>query len=500
MSNAAHVSGGFVRSLSEKTLPELSRGIVRPNYDRSKVQHGIVHIGVGGFHRAHQAVYLDDFLGQIGGMEWGLCGVGLLPQDQGMNAALGAQDCLFTVVERSAAGDEARIIGSMTNFLWSGDSGEAVLAKLAHPTTRIVSLTITEGGYCINQATGKFDPQARGIQEDLKNPTKPQGVFGYLVEALDRRRKAGIPPFTILSCDNLQGNGHVAKHTVTSFAALRDAGLAEWISKSVAFPNSMVDRITPVTTDEDRAMVKDRFGIDDKWPVVTEPFRQWIVEDTFCHGRPALEKVGVQFTSDVQPYELMKIRLLNASHSAMGYLGYLAGYRYIYEIMADAQFREYILRFMDQEVTPLLKPVPGINLDGYKKTLVVRFANPTIKDQAARICMDGSNKMPKFLLPSVVEQIQRGGPTKYLTLAVASWFRYLRGVDEQGQAIRIDDPRAEMLKRRALEGQNDPLPLLRERELFGDLADAASFVSDLRVALESLTAKGAKATLAAYLA
>ncbi len=487
--------------LNASSLDKLAPTIEMPAYDRRQLVDGIVHIGVGGFHRAHQAVYIDDLLGQGAGGEWGICGIGLLKHDIAMRDALVPQDCLYTVVERGTGGeDHARVIGAITRFLYAPDDPEAVIEKMASEQTRIVSLTITEGGYFIDQGTGAFEEDHPTVIHDLAHPDRPQCAFGYLLEALERRRQRGLRPFTVLSCDNLQGNGEVARQVMLRFAELRDPSLQDWLAENGAFPNCMVDRITPATTDADRALVREAFGIEDAWPVVTEPFRQWVIEERFCNGRPAFEDVGVQMTPDVHPYETMKIRLLNASHSAMGYLGYLAGFEYIYEIMADSQFRRFIRNFMDQEVTPLLAAVPGIDLDAYKQTLVERCANPTIKDKAARICMDGSAKMPKFILPSIREQLQRGGPTKRLSLVVASWCRYAAGTDEGGKPIVIEDPMAETLSRQAKQGGKDPRPFLDSSEIFGDdLPNAPGFVEEVGEALRSLYDEGVRATLSKYL-
>lgn len=473
----------------------LSRHIAVPQYDRRGVTPGIVHIGVGGFHRAHEVVYLDDLMAAGSGQEWGICGVGLRPADKAMRDALVPQNCLYTLVARDAEGDQARVIGSLVKYLFAPEETEAVLDALASPLTRIVSLTITEGGYNFNESTGEFNADHPDIQHDLADPKHPISVFGYLAEALDRRRQAGVDPFTVLSCDNVPQNGNMARKTLLAFAALRDQELHDWIAQNVAFPNSMVDRITPQTTDADREMVRDEFGIEDAWPVVCEPFRQWIIEDRFVYGRPLLERVGAQFVGDVHPYEMMKLRLLNASHSAMGYLGFLAGYTYIHEIMADDLFREFIRRLMDDEVTPLLAPVPGINLAEYKTTLLTRFANPTIKDQVTRICLDGSSKVPKFVLPSLQEALAAGKSATLLTLAVAGWFRYLRGDDEQGRPYSIDDPRADELQRLARQGKTDPRPLLEVTDLFGDLGQSKAFVTSLTRFLQQLDADGARATL-----
>ena len=488
------------RPLTKANLATFAGRVAVPTYDRKRLAPAIVHIGVGGFHRAHQAVYLDDLASQRITPDWGEIGVGLLAADQRMAAALIPQDCLYTVVARDAAGDTARVIGSMTGYQFAPDDPAGVLEILADPATRIVSLTITEGGYNVDSHTGLFDANNPAIQAELRNPDLPNGVFGYLCAALDRRRRAGDPPFTVLSCDNLQGNGAIARTAVSSFARLRDDHLADWIEANVAFPNAMVDRITPQTTDADRDWVAETFGIADAWPVMTERFTQWVLEDTFCNGRPPLEQVGVQVVSDVHAYETMKLRLLNASHQAMGYLGYLAGYRYIDEVMADADFRTFIARLMNDEVAPLLPPVPGIDLAGYQQTLLERFANPKIGDQVSRICTDGSDRMPKFLLPSLAEALGQGRPHRLLTLAVAGWMRYLQGVDERGNEISIADRQAGELRARANEGGKNPRPLLSLRGVFGDLGQNETFVSELAAALHELDARGAKATVAAHLA
>jgi mannitol 2-dehydrogenase len=475
-------------------------GLHSPRYDRARVREGWVHLGAGAFHRSHQALYLDELLEAHGERDWAICGVGIMPQDEAMDRAMRAQDGLYTLVERMGDERQARVIGALTSYIYGWADPERVFAKLADPNVRIVSLTATEGGYCFDQHTGALDFQHPGIQNDLRHPNRPQTIFGYLAEGLDRRRRAGGAPFTALSCDNLQGNGHILRRTLLAFCEARDAELARWIEARVAFPNCMVDRITPVTTDLERGLVRAEFGIDDAAPVVAEPFRQWVIEDAFCDGRPPLEKVGVQFTSDVAPYEKMKLRLLNATHSAMGYLGYLCGYRYIYEIARAPEFVPYLTALMDEEVTPLLDEVPGIDLSAYKATLMQRFANETIKDQALRICMDGSAKIPKFILPSIAEQLARGGNIRRLTLCVAAWFRFLAGVDEGGREIPLVDGQAERLVGLARVSRGDPRALLALTDLFGTLGQSPRFVEELTFQLTSLHEHGARATLAAVLA
>ena len=393
-------------ALSEAGLGAFAGSVETPGYDRRRLRPSIVHIGVGAFHRAHQAVYLHD-LASAGG-DWGERGVGLLPQDRPMAEALVPQDGLYTLLVRGAEGDRARVIGSLIEYLFAPDQPEAVLGALADARTRIVTMTITEGGYNVDESTGMFDAANGGVRADLRQPDKPSTVFGYLAEALDRRRRAGIQPFTLMSCDNVQSNGHIARTAITSFARLRDDSLAAWIERHVAFPNSMVDRITPQTTDVERQLLAREFGIADRWPVVTEPFTQWVIEDVFGDGRPALQEVGVQLVADVQPYENMKLRLLNGSHSAMGYLGYVAGYRTVHAVTADDLFRTFIERQMREEVAPLLQPVPGIDLDEYQRTLIERFRNPKIGDQLARVCLDSSSKVPKFVLPSLRDALVAG--------------------------------------------------------------------------------------------
>jgi len=410
--------------------------------------------------------------------KWGICGVGLRPEDRPMRDALTSQDCLYTLVARDAEGDQARVIGSVLRYIFAPEEEAAFRAVLAAPETRIVSLTITEGGYA---------PQ----------PDQPQNVFRYLADALRIRRDGGLKPFTVLSCDNLPGNGDAAKRTL--LASTPDTDLAHWIAQNAAFPNSMVDRITPQTTDADRELVRAEFGIDDAWPVVCEPFKQWIIEDDFCDGRPAWEEVGVQFVPDVAPYETMKLSLLNGSHFAMAYLGFLAGFNTVPEVMADPEFCTFIQRLMDDEVTPLLPPVPGIDLTDYKATLLVRFDNPAIKDQITRLCLNGSGKFPQYLLPSLQKAIRLGRPHRLLTLALAGWMRYLTGVDEQDQAFLIDDPRAAELQATAKQAGPDPRPLLSLTDLFGDLGQSESFVRQLTGDLQDLHQIGARQAVAGAL-
>jgi mannitol 2-dehydrogenase len=404
---------------------------------------------------------------------------------------------LYTLVERSPESDRARIIGSITRYLFAPDDRQAVIEAMASPECRIVTLTITESGYYYIEGSGKFDVNHPTMQHDLHHPDQPIGTYGFLSAALEKRREQGLAPFTVLSCDNVQGNGNMVRKMLTTFAELRDPDLGRWIAEYVAFPNCMVDRITPLTTPADIKMVAEHFGVDDAFPCVAEPFTQWVIEDTFCAGRPNWESVGVQMTNNVHPYEMMKIRLLNASHMLIGYLGSLAGYTYVYEVMADPLFRQAVAKLMD-EVTPTLQPVPGIDLDDYKKTLIERFSNPKIRDQLPRLCLNGSAKIPKFLLGSLCDKLQLGGAIDYLSLTIAAWCRYLTSQDKQGQPTPIDDPLADILIQRASLSELDPKPLLSISEIFGDLVESPRFVEAVADQLRSLHEFGVKGTLVRF--
>ena len=487
--------------LNAANLNLLDPQIHIPKYDRQKVGQSIMHVGVGGFHRAHQALYADDLFSQGGDPSWGYCGVGLLKHDARMRDVMISQDCLYTLVERSLEGDKARIIGSIVNFLLGPDDPQKVIEQMASPQTRIVSLTITEGGYYIDQSTGDLDEKHPEIQYDLAHPHEPRCSFGYLLEALDRRRTRGLPPFTLMSCDNIQSNGEVAKKMLTAFAELRDPIFRNWLAENCIFPNSMVDRITPATTDEHHALVKEKFKIDDGWPVMTESFKQWVIEDHFVHGRPAWELVGAQMTTDVLPYEKMKLRLLNASHQALCYIGMLLGYQLVHETMGNRDIRKLVEKMMDDEVTPLLAEVPGVDLTDYKKTLIERFANPAIRDQLSRIGIYGSSGIPKFVLPSIEEQLKRGGPIKLLSFTVASWFRYLNGLDESGKEMLMLDPMAPTLRERAKAAGKDAGQLLGMRDVFSEeLANSRAFVKQVTETLQSFYEEGARSTLVKNLA
>ncbi|MBA1184780.1 mannitol dehydrogenase family protein [Stutzerimonas nitrititolerans] len=488
--------------LNEQNLQRLPAGIECPGYALGKIGTGIAHIGVGGFHRAHQAAYTDTLMNTGEGLDWGICGIGTRPEEKAMRDALAAQDHLFTLVELDDRPDtEVRVIGSIRDMLLVEDGSEAVVARLADPAIRIVSLTITEGGYCMDESSGQFDASLPQIQNDLATPRTPISVFGLLCAALARRRGAGIAPFTVMSCDNLPHNGDVTRKATLAFATLVDAELARWIERHVSFPNAMVDRITPMTSAAHRQALQDRHGIDDAWPVVCEPFVQWVLEDSFVNGRPAWEKVGVQFTDDVTPYEEMKIKLLNGSHLALTYLGFLRGYRYVHETMEDPLLRRYVQRYMDEDVTPQLAPVPGIDLAQYKRTLIERFSNRAIADQLERVCSDGSSKFSKFSVPTINRLIADNAELDRAALVIAAWALYLRGVDENGERYRILDPRLEFCQALVAEDEGLAERLLSREDIFGpQIARSLAFRDAFERNLLRLRSLGVKGTLELLLA
>jgi len=488
--------------LNKPNLHRLAPEVQLPAYSLSETRQGIAHIGVGGFHRAHQAYYTDALMNTGQALDWAICGVGLRAEDRRARDDLKEQDYLFTLFELGDSDDtEVRVIGAIRDMLLAEDGAQALIDKLADPQIRIVSLTITEGGYCIDDSTGEFMAHLPQIQHDLAHPGAPTTVFGFLCAALEKRRGAGTPAFTIMSCDNLPHNGAVTRKALLAFATLRNAGLRDWIEQHVSFPNAMVDRITPMTSTAHRLQLADKHAVDDAWPVVCEPFVQWVLEDKFVNGRPAWEQVGVQFTDDVSPYEEMKIKLLNGSHLALTYLGFLKGYRFVHETMNDPLFVRYMRAYMDLDVTPQLAPVPGIDLSDYKDTLVARFSNQAIADQLERVCSDGSSKFPKFTIPTINRLIADGRETKRAALVVAAWALYLKGVDENGDRYSIPDPRAAFCQGLVADDALITQRLLAVEEIFGTaIPRSAEFVAAFEWCCDSLREVGVTRTLERVLA
>ncbi|TDT30970.1 mannitol dehydrogenase family protein [Naumannella halotolerans] len=493
MSNDANAAA----HLSNAALGALPEEVARPTYDRSSVTPGVMHFGVGNFHRSHQAMYIDALMNQGKALDWGICGVGVMPRDAQMRDALSHSDHLYTLVLKHPDGSrDVRVIGSIVDFLYAPDDPEKVIEQLASPQIRIVSLTVTEGGYNFDPSTGEFRLDNPAIAADLEGKAAPTTAFGLIVAGLKRRRERGIEPFTIMSCDNIQGNGEMAHKSFTAYAKADDPEFAQWLETHVSFPNSMVDRITPVTTDEDRAEVAELLGgVTDDWPVVAEPFTQWALEDSFPDGRPPLEDVGVQVVEDVEPYELMKLRLLNASHQGIAYFGWLLGYRLVDEAASDELLARYLRAYMDSEATPTLQPVPGVDLDQYKDTLIERFTNSEVRDTVARLAAESSDRIPKWLVPVIKENLAADRPVELSAAMVASWARYDEGVDEQGEPIEIVDQLADELKALAQQQADDRLAFVKNTKLFGDLAADERFTKPYVWALDSLRDNGARKTL-----
>ncbi|MCU1586892.1 MAG: mannitol dehydrogenase [Frankiales bacterium] len=478
-------------ALTAATLSSYADTVDVPQYDRSSLVPAVVHFGVGGFHRAHQALYFDD-LARAGETGWGVVGVGLRRPDMGH--VLRDQDGLFTVVERSPDGERARVVGCMVDYLYAPDDPAAVLWRLADPRTQLVTLTITGAGYFVGE-DDTFDEADDGVRHDLEHPLVPQTMVGFLVESLRRRRDAGTVPFTVLSCDNLPNSGGATRRAVTQFAALRDPDLARWIAEHVSFPSSMVDRITPETSDAARAEVHQLYAVPDRWPVITEPFRQWVIEDAFCAARPPLEALGVQFVPDVTPYKLVKARVLNGGHSALAYVGLLRGHQRSDQAMADPVVCGLLEAMLGQEVLPLLHAPDGLDLDEYLATTLSRFSNPAIADGLDRLARRGSVKMPSYLLPSLHDAVAQGRPHRHLLLAVAAWFRCLQGTDLAGEPIPVEDPKAASLQALARAGGHDPRRLLGMRSIFGRLGESPEVVRELSSLLALLDDGGLESAI-----
>ncbi|CBG88249.1 mannitol dehydrogenase family protein [Citrobacter rodentium] len=473
-----------------------------PGYDRNKLVPRIVHLGFGAFHRAHQGVY-TDILAAEHNSDWGYCEVNLIGGEQQI-ADLKQQDNLYTVAEMSADAWTARVVGVVKNALHAQVDGlEAVLAAMCEPQVAIVSLTITEKGYCHSPATGELMLDHPMIVADLQNPQQPKTAPGVVVEALARRKAAGLPAFTVMSCDNMPENGHVMRNVVTAYARAVDADLAAWIEQHVSFPSTMVDRIVPAVTADTLDKIEQLTGVRDPAGVACEPFRQWVIEDNFVAGRPEWEKAGAELVADVIPFEEMKLRMLNGSHSFLAYLGYLAGYQHINDCMGDENYRVAARALMLKEQAPTLK-VQGVDLTRYADLLIERYSNPALRHRTWQIAMDGSQKLPQRMLDSVRWHLAHNSSFDLLALGVAGWMRYVGGVDEQGNAIEVNDPLLPVIQKAvesSAEGESRVEALLGIEAIFGnELPRVELFTSKVKAAYQALLADGAKATVAKYAA
>lgn len=479
-----------MKTIASTSLPAR---VQQPRYDRQQLRSRIVHFGFGAFHRAHQALLTNRVLNEKGG-DWGICEISLFSGDVLMSQ-LRAQDHLFTVLEKGAEGNQAIVVGAVHECLNAKlDSLAAIIEKFCEPQVAIVSLTITEKGYCIDPATGKLDMHNTRILHDLENPTEPHSAPGILVEALHRRRERGLPPFTVLSCDNIPDNGHVVKNAVLGMAQKRSAELAGWIDAHVSFPGTMVDRIVPAATETSLAEITQELGVEDPCAISCEPFIQWVVEDNFVAGRPEWEAAGVQMVKDVLPWEQMKLRMLNGSHSFLAYLGYLAGYAHINECMEDASFREAARRVMLNEQAPTLR-ITDVDLTAYADSLIDRFANPALQHRTWQIAMDGSQKLPQRMLDGIRVHLERKRAWPLLALGVAGWIRYVSGTDERGDAIDVRDPLSDKIQSlvKASSEAERVNALLTLSEVFGqDLPHNSVFVDAVNEAYQRLTRDGAR--------
>jgi len=484
--------------LSLATLPDLPAKVARPTYDRASLKAGIVHFGVGNFHRSHQAIYLDELFNTGLGHDWAIVGAGVFEGEKIGQTKLAGQNWLTTVVEQDSGHMSARVTAVMIDFLTPGDAA-AIIERLADPAIRIVSLTITEGGYFIDPASGIFNPTHPDIVADAQNIAAPKTVFGIILAGLRRRRQDGIVPFTVMSCDNIPHNGRVTADAVIGLARLADESFGDWVRDNVAFPSSMVDRITPATTDRERGILASDFGVEDSWPVFCEPFKQWVMEDRFTDGRPALEKVGVQFVHDVAPFELMKIRILNGGHATIAYPAGLMDIHFVHEAMENPLVRAFLAKLEREEIMPTVPPVPGVVLEEYCQLIERRFSNPKIGDTVRRLCLDGSNRQPKFIIPTIADRLKAGAGISGLALESALWCRYCFGVTDSGAVIEPNDPNWDRLQQTAQAAKNAPAAWLAMEDIYGDVGKSAPFAAAFGDSLEMLWQLGTKETLTRYL-
>ena len=490
------------RRLSAELLSDLPSTVARPTYDRSTVTPGIVHLGLGAFCRSHLGVYTDDLLAN-GASDWGIIGVDLISPD--IREALKPQDCLYTLLNQDEGVDRLRVIGAFLDVMATGDQLEDVLATMCRPEIRVVTITVTEKGYLHDPATGHLNETHPAVVADLASPKAPKTLPGLIVEAIRRRRATGVKPFTVLSCDNLAQNGIVAGRVVTRFAKLRDSELGSWIASNIAFPCSMVDRITPATKETERAAVLEGLGVVDAWPVVSESFRQWAIEDKFPNGRPAWETVGATLTDDVLPFETMKLRCLNGTHSTLAYLSVLLGIDTVAEAMADPHLPRVIRRLWDEDLIGTVPPVPSTDIVAYTRDLEARYRNPAIRHLTIQISSDGSQKLGPRLLEPAAEIIAAGRKVRVVPLTVAAWMAFLMESDGKGRTWEVADPMADRLTAIARSNADSPDKLVEALFAIGEIfPESVSGDAAFRIAvvehLGSLLTRGAHATLEAFLA
>ena len=486
-------------TLSNATLAALPADIIRPEYDRSQLTPGIIHVGLGNFHRAHQSWYLHRLMQAGLAHDWAIIGAGVRPYDEAMRQKMAAQDYLTTLIELDPTSTSAEVVGSMIDYIEITEGNRPLIERMASEDIRIVALTVTEGGYYIDPATKGFDAAHADIVHDAANPDTPRTVFGAMIAALKLRRERDITPFTGMCCDNLQGNGAILRQTVVSLARLSDPELADWIDVNCSFPNSMVDCIVPATGPNEIAMARE-FGIDDAVPVTHESFRQWVLEDDFCAGRPEWDKVGATFTDAVHDYETMKIRILNAGHQVIANAGELLGLETIADCMAQPLIAEFFAKVEHEEIAPHVKPVPDMEPGAYIDLIAKRFANPAILDTTRRVAFDGSSRHTGFVLPILRDGLNSGDPVEGLSLVEALWARMCAGTREDGSEIEANDPFWDMLKSTALQAKTEPMAWLEMRQTYGDLAEQERFAEAFSRWLTLIWEQGTEGAIRQYCA
>ena len=484
--------------LSTTSLAELPDEVLRPHYDRGALTPGIVHIGLGNFHRAHQSWYLHRLMQQGLSHDWAIIGAGVRAYDEDMRRKLAAQDYLTTLIKLDPASTTAEVVGSMIGYVPVQKGHGPLVEQMADPAIRIVALTVTEGGYYIDPVSGKFDINHPDIVHDAENPSSPVTAFGAIVAAMKLRRDRGVGPMSCLSCDNLQGNGAILRATIVTLARLSDPALGDWIDAECTFPNSMVDCIVPATGPKERALV-ETFGIKDAAPVTHESFRQWVIEDDFCAGRPDWDKVGATFSDNVHGYEAQKIRILNAGHQVTANVAEVMGIETISAIMAHPDLHAFLRKVALDEIVPHVTPVPGMTPEQYVDLIDARFTNPAIVDTTRRVAFDGSSRHPGFVLPTLRDALAIGSPFAGLALVEAAWARMCEGTREDGSKIEPNDPFWAQLNEKAMAAKLAPTRWLEMRHIYGDLANEPRFAQAFSGWLNLIYSDGMQAALTRYL-
>ncbi|MDN3666598.1 mannitol dehydrogenase family protein [Algibacter miyuki] len=482
-----------------ENLDTLKEHVSIPLFDRDQITTSIAHIGVSNFHRAHQAFYINELIEKHNVLNSGICGIDLLDSDRKTYNVLKDQDGLYTLITKDASGlHKPQIIGSIVEYFFGPENPMAVIERLAHPGIKIISLTIAEDGYHLNETTGEFNQKHPAVAEEVTNPFNPKTVFGYLTQAFKLRKLRGLTGCTILSCDNIKNNGETMQHSFFNYVSKNEPELLPWLKQNTRFPNTMVDRITPVTQHKDIDALKKEFLVEDQWPVVCEPFASWVIEDDFFEAKPFWEKVGVQFVKDIEPYQNMKLQLLNAGHSVLGILGTLHGYKTVHEAANDDDFILFLTSFIEKEVSPTLVDAENISIETYKTTLISRFKNPNINDSLSRICSESSAKIPIFILSTLDSQLQNNKDINHIAFIIAAWCKYNDGIDDQGNTYDIIDSISNTLIRMAARSLQNPTKFLEIESVFKTLRTHTFFTEKYLKYLSYLRSHHIKESIIAF--